>query len=67
MASDLDIYRSANELIEHHGDTATLFAAERADALLAAGNMEGRRVWLSILDAVKVLLQREVPGGERVH
>ena len=46
---------------------APLVAAERADELLAAGEMDGRRVWLRIVKAVKVLLQREVPGGERVH
>jgi hypothetical protein len=42
MTSDLDIYRSANELVEQHGDIAALAAAERADAMLAAGDMDGR-------------------------
>ncbi len=31
---DLDIYRSANELIEQHGEDAPLHAAMRADELL---------------------------------
>ena len=39
MTSDLDIYRSANELIEQHGDAADIEAALRADGRLAAGNM----------------------------
>ncbi len=41
MTSDLDIYRSANELIKQHGDAADIEAAMRADTCLAAGNMEG--------------------------
>jgi len=41
MTSDLDIYRSANELIKQHGDAADIEAAMRADERLAAGDMEG--------------------------
>ena len=41
MTSDLDIYRSANELIEQHGDAADIEAAMRADERLATGDMEG--------------------------
>ncbi len=33
MTSDLDIYRSANELIEQHGDAADIEAAIRIDEL----------------------------------
>ena len=44
MTSDLDIYRSANELIEQHGEAADIEAAMRADACLAAGDMEGEAV-----------------------
>ncbi len=48
MTSDIDIYRSANELIEQHGDAADIEAAMRADECLAAGDMEGEAVWLRI-------------------
>ncbi len=41
MTSDLDIYRSANELIEQHGEDAPIKAAMRADELMEAGDMEG--------------------------
>lgn len=34
---------------------AGIEAAQRADELLAAGDMDGRRVWLRILEAVKEL------------
>ena len=44
MTSDLDIYRSANELIKQHGDAADIEAAMRADELAADGDMEDRAV-----------------------
>ncbi len=66
MTSDLDIYRSANELIEQHGEDAPIEAAMRADELAADGDMEGRSVWLRIVKAVEELRQRE-PGDRAVH
>ena len=66
MTSDLDIYRSANELIKQFGDAADIEAAMRADELLADGDMEGRAVWLRIGRAVEELRQRE-PGDRAVH
>ena len=42
MTSDLDIYRSAQVLIREHGADAALDAAQRADAMLERGDMEGR-------------------------
>jgi len=66
MTSDLDIYRSANELIKQHGDAADIEAAMRADECLAAGDMEGEAVWLRIVKAVAELRQRE-PGDRAVH
>jgi hypothetical protein len=52
MISDLDIWRSANELIKQFGDTADIEAAARADALLGKGDLDGQRVWLRILKAI---------------
>ncbi len=56
MTSDLDIYRSANELIKQHGDAADIEAAMRADACLAAGDMEGEAAWFRIVKAIEELL-----------
>ncbi len=39
MTSDIDIYRSANELIKQHGEAADIEVAMRADECLAAGDM----------------------------
>ncbi len=67
MTSDLDIYRSANELIKQHGDAADIEAAMRADKCLAAGDMEGEAVWLRIVKAIEELLSEERPGDAEVH
>ncbi len=67
MTSDLDIYRSANELIKQHGDAADIEAAMRADACLAAGDMDGRAVWLRIVMATEELLSKERPDDAEVH
>ncbi len=67
MTSDIDIYRSANELIKQHGDAADIEAAMRADKRLAAGDMEGEAVWLRIVKAIEELLSEERPDDAEVH
>ncbi len=67
MTSDLDIYRSANELIEQHGDAADIEAAMRADERLAAGDMECEAVWLRIVKAIEELQSQERPEDAEVH
>lgn len=53
--SDLDIYRAAKLLLEQHGENAKIEAARRFDELTNAGDVEGRRVWRRIGDAIKDL------------
>ena len=67
MVDDLDIYRTANELIKQHGDEAPIHAAMRADELLEAGDLDGQAVWKRILAAVDELQSRERPEGEKLH
>ena len=67
MTSDLDIYRSANELIKQHGDAADIEAAMRADACLAAGDIEGEAMWFRIVKAIAELLSEERPDDAKVH
>ncbi len=56
MTSDLDIYRSANELIKQHGDAADIEAAMRADELtLQPFMVDGP-------ESVKALLRQGVDG-----
>ncbi len=67
MVSNLDIYRSAHELIKQFGDAADIEAAMRADERLVAGDMDGRAVWLRIVKAIEELQSQERPDDAEVH
>ncbi len=67
MTSDLDIYRTANVLIRDHGEDADLEAAQRADAMLEKGDMDGAAVWRRVLKAVEELQRKERREGEAAH
>ncbi len=67
MPSEIDIFRSAAVLIREHGAGAALEAAQRADAMLEKGDMEGAAVWKRIVRAVEELQRRERHEGEAAH
>lgn len=67
MVSELDIWRSANLLIQQHGDQADLKAIQRAEAMLGKGNLDGHRVWLRILKKINELQRAAPEKGERRH
>ncbi len=67
MASELDIYRTANVLVKHYGEDAALEAAQRADAMLEKGAIDGQRVWKRVLAAVKEIQREEPREGEAVN
>ncbi len=67
MIPDLDIYRTANLLIQQHGEDAPIHAAVQADALLDAGDLGGVATWRRILRAVEELLSKERPAGVTVQ
>ena len=43
MPTDLDIYRSAQLLVEQHGADSLIEAALKADELLETGDFDGQR------------------------
>ena len=67
MILDLDIYRSAQVLVNRHGQDAPIQAAMRADAMLDKGNLGGYAVWRRKLRAVEGLQKTEPESGEAVH
>jgi len=67
MISDLDIWRSANTLIKQHGVDAALIASQRADGLLAKGDIEGQRVFKAIVEAINELQRLGPKEGERIN
>ena len=58
MNRDKEIYGVANVCIREHGEDAVIEAAMRADALLEVGDLDGRNVWLRVIEAIRVLLTR---------
>ncbi len=67
MTPEIDIYRTANVLIREHGEDAALEAAQRADAMLDRGSVDGQRVWKRVLAAVKEIQRQEPREGEAVN
>ncbi len=67
MVSQIDIYRSANELIKQHGDDARIFAAMQADKRAEAGDLEGRAVWLRVIKAIKETQRTRPRRDEPTH
>ncbi len=64
MIPDLDIYRTANLLIQQHGEDAPIHAAMQADALLDAGDLDEYEVWKRIVQAATELVANEwAPNG----
>jgi len=64
----IDIYRSANLLIKLHGEEATVFAAMQADACLEKGDLDGKVVWLAVIEAIKELQDTTPPNeGMNIH
>ena len=57
MPDEIDIYRSANLLIDHHGADAPIFAAMQADRCLEAGDLDGKAVWMRVIGAIKELTE----------
>jgi hypothetical protein len=67
MISDRDIYAAANLMLKRYGEDAAIEAAKRADELMAAGDMDGRRKWLRIMKAIEELQRAKPVDGEAVH
>ena len=45
MTAEIDVWRAANIIVKQHGEDAAIIAAQRADALLAEGDIEGQLVF----------------------
>jgi hypothetical protein len=64
---DLEIYRCAKLLLDKHGEDAELRAAERHDAMLARGDVDGALAWKRIMAAIGELRREKPIAGEKVH
>ena len=67
ILSDFDIWRAAQAMVKRYSDSAATEAAMRADEFLDQGNLDGKRLWMRIMQTIEEL-QRERPReGEAVH
>jgi hypothetical protein len=61
MIPEWEIWACANHFIKKHGVDAAVFAAMRADELLADGDLQGSRTFQRIAQKINALLQE--PAG----
>jgi hypothetical protein len=64
---ELDIWRMAHLLMKQHGEDAGFVAAQRADALLEAGDHIGNSVFVKIGRAIEDLKRQAPRDGEPVN
>lgn len=50
--SDLDVWRSANQIIAQYGAGAWIYAATMCKQIKAAGDEDGSRFWRRVADAI---------------
>lgn len=67
VASDRDVWTTAEGLIKQHGDQAYTRAVAHHQAMLERGDREGMAVWKQIRRAVRGLQADEPYNDSRVH
>ena len=67
MATDSEVLKTANLLIDNYGEMAPAGAKIRADHLQVAGDTQGYAIWLRIARAAELLLNDERPKDTIVH
>ena len=65
--TELDIWRSANILLNRYGGEAVIVATKRADALLDQGDPEGCSAWVRIAKAIAELERKSRTKREALH
>lgn len=61
MATDSEIYRAANLLIQEFGEMAPIGAQVKADQMQDRGDRAARAVWLRVARATQELLSDSSP------
>ena len=67
MATDSDIYRAANLLIQEFGEMAPIGAQVKADQMQDRGDRAARSVWLRVARATQELLSESTPGNAALN
>ena len=64
---ELNIWSSADMLLNRFGGVAVLIASKRADVLLDKGDLQGASVWGRIAMAIAHLERRRLGNGGMLH
>lgn len=64
---DIDIWRSANQLIKSYGDKAAEWAAAKVVEYSKTEDAEGMTVWVAIMLAIRDLQKDKPDDGEPVN
>jgi hypothetical protein len=67
ILSELDVWRSAQILVQAHGENAPLEAAQRADRALEDGFLDVVAVWKRILGACQELLRSQPSSPNEIN
>ena len=67
MVSNLDLFRSAQILINQYGEDAPGRALLQVDQFLEKGDKDGHAVWRRVAEAVREVLRTEPPDGVTSH
>lgn len=67
MMYDKDIYRSAQVLIDQHGDEALLQAMFKEHEFLEGGDNEAAAIWKRVCAAIIFLTDTENITGQECH
>ena len=67
MATDIEIFKTANLLINTYGEMAPNGAKIKADHLKDKGDSKGQAIWLRIARAAENLLDEKRPENAMVH
>jgi hypothetical protein len=67
VIDDRDIWRAAGLMVKRYKADAPVMAAQRADELLAEGDLDGVAVGKRILEAISGLARMKPAEGDRVN
>lgn len=62
LTPERHIWACANTLMQQHGNDAWFHASRRADELLAAGDLDGHKMFVAVLSRIKALEQVQPLG-----
>lgn len=65
--TEIDILRTTKRLLDEYGEGASFVAARQADALLASGDIAGRRAWMAIHRALEEMARTTRARSDRLH